>query len=307
MRIAIIQHPPVYLDLNASLDKAAMLLEQAAAKGAELTVFGETWLSGYPAWLDHCPEVAMWDHPVTKKIFARMYQSSISLGGEAFGRLQEMAKRTHMYLVIGVNERIDQGPGNGTIYNSLLTFGPDGRLRNHHRKLMPTYSEKLLYGQGDGHGLITLDTDWGRLGGLICWEHWMPHARQALHNAGEHIHIAVWPTVHELHQLASRHYAVEGRCFVIAAGQLLAVKDLPAELTLPPKLQDQPEHLLLRGGSCIIGPDGQYVLEAVMDKAEILIADIEPNKVLEERMTLDVSGHYQRPDIFAFHVNTDRK
>lgn len=307
MRLAIIQHPPVYLDLEASLQKAAQLIQQAASLGAELAVFGETWLSGYPAWLDHCPEVAIWNHPVTKKIFAQMHRSSVSIQGDACGRLQDLARQYQIYLIMGVNERVDQGPGNGTIYNSLLTFGPDGQLLNHHRKLMPTYTEKLLYGLGDGHGLETVNTPWGPLGGLICWEHWMPHARQTLHNAGEHLHVAVWPTVHDMHQLASRHYAIEARCFVIAAGQLLSVNDLPQELHLPDHLKDQPDHLLLRGGSCVIGPDGQFILEPVMDKADILITDIDPELVYQERMTLDVSGHYQRKDVFSFRVNKDRK
>lgn len=170
---------------------------------------------------------------------------------------------------------------------------------------MPTYTEKLLYGLGDGAGLHTIDFKKAKLGGLICWEHWMPLSRQALHNEGEQIHIAVWPTVHDAHQLASRHYAFEGRCFVIAAGQILQLRDIPSELSRPEGMdQDQ---WLLRGGSSVIGPDGTYILEPVFEQEAILYAEIDPDQVIAERMTLDVSGHYQRWDIFDFQVNKTRK
>ena len=164
MNIAIVQHPPAYLDLQSSLQKATSLIEEAAALGADLVVFGETWLSGYPAWLDHCPEVALWGNPATKEVFARMHQSSICIPGSETKTFAKLAQVHQLTLVIGVNERVDQGPGSGTIYNSLLSFSPDGILANHHRKLMPTYTEKLLYGQGDGHGLQTIGLEWGRLG-----------------------------------------------------------------------------------------------------------------------------------------------
>ena len=209
-----------------------------------------------------------------------------------------------MVLTIGVNERVDDGPGNGTLYNSLLTFNADGSLLNRHRKLIPTYTERLVWGQGDGDGLKAADTSVGRVGGLICWEHWMPLARQVLHDSGEHIHIAVWPTVHEMHQIASRHYAFEGRCFVLAAGLLMKVRDLPAQLPVTSDLSDKPDHLLLRGGSAIIGPDGHYVIEPLFDEERILIAELDLKAVDKERMTLDVSGHYQRDDLFDLKVKS---
>lgn len=206
-----------------------------------------------------------------------------------------------------MNERIDSGPGNGTLYNSLLTINEQGQIVNHHRKLIATFTERIVWGSGDGHGLRTVDTAAGRLGALICWEHWMPMARQTLHDAGEDIHIAVWPTVHEMHQLASRHYAFEGRCFVLAAGLLESVQDLPSGLELPQELQSQPEKLLQRGGSAIIGPDGQYIAGPVYDEECIVIATIDLDRTHQERMALDVTGHYFRNDIFSYTTNTNRR
>ncbi|MEZ4847887.1 MAG: carbon-nitrogen hydrolase family protein [Bacteroidia bacterium] len=307
MKIAIVQYAPEYLNLAGSVEKAGELIQKAKDLGANLVVFGEGWLSGYPVWLDYCPEVALWDHPGTKKVFARLRKNSPLIPGKEIEKLGQWARKYEITLVMGANERIDTGPGNGTLFNSLIIIGPDGTLLNHHRKLMPTYTEKMVHGLGDANGLKPVNVENVQIGGLICWEHWMPHARQALHNQGEHIHIAAWPNVHEMHQVASRHYAFEGRCFVVAAGQILQAKDLPEELELPANLANNPNQFVLKGGSCVIGPDGKYITEPIFECEKIIIADIDPEKVYEERMTLDVSGHYQRNDIFSFEVNNKRR
>ncbi|HXG85022.1 MAG TPA: nitrilase-related carbon-nitrogen hydrolase, partial [Pyrinomonadaceae bacterium] len=161
---------------------------------------------------------------------------------------------------------------------------------------------RMVWGQGDAVGLEAVKADFGRVGSLICWEHWMPLARQAMHNSGEHIHIAVFPTVHETHQIASRHYALEGRCFVLAAGLIMTAADLPAQLLTETDLLKLPENIL-RGGSCIIAPDGRFVAEPVFDDETIIIAELDLTRIDKEKMTLDVSGHYSRPDIFDFAVN----
>jgi nitrilase len=300
VRVAIAQSAPVYLDKQASLAKALGLMQQAANRGARLVAFGESWLPGYPAWLDVCPGAALWENPSTKDVFARLRANSIVVPGEEVQVLCEAARDLKIAIVIGVNERVDAGPGQGTLYNSLLTISEDGRLKNHHRKLVPTYTERLVWGNGDGRGLEAVPTSAGRVGGLICWEHWMPLARMAMHNSGERVHVAVWPTVHELHQLASRHYAFEGRCFVLAVGLLMPAEDLPRELrdgaTLPPGDAQWVEH----GGSAIIGPDSRYVLDPVFDREELLVADLDLTQIDRELMTFDVSGHYARPDIFRF-------
>ncbi len=300
MRVAISQSAPVYLDKQASLAKALDLIRQAAKREAQLVAFGETWLPGYPAWLDMCPGAALWDNSSAKEIFARLRSNSLVIPGEEVHALCEAARDLKIAIVIGVNERVDDGPGNGTLYNSLLTISEDGQLRNHHRKLVPTYTERLVWGNGDGRGLEAVPTCAGRVGGLICWEHWMPLARMAMHNSGEHIHVAVWPTVHEIHQLASRHYAFEGRCFVLAVGLMMPAEDLPRELRDGITLQPGDGRWIERGGSAIIGPDSRYVLDPVFDREELLVADLDLTQIDREMMTFDVSGHYARPDLFRF-------
>src|SRR5882762_7591544 len=308
VRVAIAQSAPVYLDKQASLAKALGLVQQAAKRGAQLVAFGEAWLPGYPAWLDVCPGAALWENASAKEIFAKLRNNSITVPGDEVDALSEAARALKIAIVIGASERVDAGPGNGTLYNSLLTISEDGQLRNHHRKLVPTYTERLVWGNGDGRGLQAVSTSAGRIGGLICWEHWMPLARMAMHNSGEHIHVAVWPTVHELHQLASRHYAFEGRCFVLAVGLMMPAADVPRELRDGATLRPGESQWIERGGSAIIGPDARYVLDPVFDREELLVADLDLTQIDREKMTFDVSGHYARPDLFRFERKyTDAK
>jgi predicted amidohydrolase len=305
--VAIIQASPVFMNLEASLAKAVALIEQAASKGARIIAFGETWLAGYPAWLDFCPNAALWNHEPTKEVFAELRRcGSIVVPGRETAVLGEIAAKFGVVLIIGINERVEEGAGNGTLYNSLLTFDADGKILNHHRKLVPTYTERLVWGQGDAAGLAAVKTDFGRIGGLVCWEHWMPLARQAMHDSGEHIHVAVFPTVHDAHQITSRHYAFEGRCFVLAAGLLMKAADLPKQLLSETDLSKLPKNIL-RGGSCIVAPDGTFVAEPVFDEEKIIVAELNLTQIDREKMTLDVSGHYSRPDVFDFSVNRNSR
>lgn len=303
VKIALVQHRPHYNNLPQTLELAESLMEQAAQSGADLITFGETWLTGYPAWLDYLPSIALWDYEPTKAVFQEMFENAIEVPGPTVDRLAQLAKTFNLTIVIGVNEKAHAG----TLYNSLLTFDQSGHLAIHHRKLMPTFTEKLLYGFGDGHGLQTIETNFGKLGSLICWEHWMPLTRQAMHNAGEHIHVAVWPTVHDKHQLASRHYAFEGRCFVIASGQILQVKDLPKALPLSESLQSNPDQFLMRGGSAVIAPTGDYLLPPQYEIEDLFMVEIpDVQQTIRERLNLDVTGHYQRRDVFELRVNRER-
>ena len=278
------------------------MAHDAASQGAKLIAFPETWLPGYPAWLDVGRDVALWDHAPVKRLFARYAENSVDVGGAAGVQLSEVARSTGATMVIGVSERVATGPGNLTLYNSLLTYGPDGVLLNHHRKLMPTFSERMVWGQGDANGVRAVSTPAGRVGGLICWEHWMPLARQALHDSGTQIHIAAWPTAHERNQIASRHLAFEGRCFVLIAASVMRASALPAEVTPHPEIVTSPDQWVIRGGSAIIGPDGFYIEEPRFDAPCMLVADLDLGRIREESMTLDVSGHYARPDCFSFSV-----
>lgn len=298
LRAALVQASPINSDLAGSLAKALELIERAGAMGASLICFGETWLAGYPAWLDYCRDAALWNHAPVKEVYAELRYNSLVVPGPETAAIGEAAARLNVGIVIGVNERVKEGPGHGTLYNTLLTFRSDGSLANHHRKLVPTYSERMVWGQGDASGLRSVDVHGTRVSGLICWEHWMPLARQHLHNTGEQVHVAVWPTVHEMHQIASRHYAFEGRCFVLAVGQIMAAGSLPKALPLVESLR--PNNLVLRGGSAIIAPDGRYLAGPVFDEESIITADLDLREIDCEAMTLDVTGHYSRPDVFQF-------
>jgi predicted amidohydrolase len=306
VRVAIAQDE-VAPDLASGLARTAALVREARARGATLVVFPETWLPGYPVWLDVCRDVALWDHAPVKAVFRRMAEESVAVPGPACDALAAMAREAEVVLVVGVTERVERGPGQGTLYNAILTFGPDGALLNHHRKLVPTYTERMVWGPGDADGLRAVDTPAGRVGALVCWEHWMPLARQALHESGEDVHVALWPTAHELLQVASRHYAFEGRCFVLAAGSLMRARALPPELEPHPERVPHADAWVMRGGSAIIGPDGRYVVEPVYDEARLLVADLELGRVREERMNLDVTGHYHRPDLLQLAVHRQRR
>jgi predicted amidohydrolase len=222
----------------------------------------------------------------------------VAVPGPAAARLGEIAAANGVTLVVGVVERVDAGPGNGTLYNTLLTYLPDGRLANHHRKLVPTYTERLVWGPGDAAGVRAVETPAGRVGGLVCWEHWMPLARQALHESGEDFHIAAWPTVKEMNLVASRHYAFEGRCWVLAAGSVQYAAALPAGLEPHPGRVPDAAHAVVAGGSCIIAPDGSVVAGPAGPEGALLVIDADRARIREERMNLDVSGHYARTDCF---------
>lgn len=307
-KIAIVQGKPTYGNLQKSIKQTVAQISEAAKAGAKIVVFGETWLGGYPGWIDHCPNVARWQHPPVMQAWRSIFDNGLEIPSGELGKLQITAAKFQITLVIGINEVIKKGKGNGTIFNSIIIIDQKGKIINHHRKLMPTFSEKLIYGQGDGNGLKSMDTPYGRIGALICWEHWMPLARQVMHDESEDIHIALWPTVNTAHQLASRHYAFEGRCVVVAVGQIMQASDIHETLELPDYLENNPSEYICSGGSCVIGPDGEYILEPQFKEEKIYYVDLpDKTELTNLKMSLSVSGHYQRHDIFKLDVNTERR
>ena len=309
VRIALVQKPPVYLNREASIARGVEEIAAAAESGAKIVVFSECWLPGYPVWIDEAPGAALWDSPGPKQLYRLLSDNAVTLDGDALAPLAEAAARHELCIVMGAHERLG-----GTLYNTMLFFTPDG-LAAWHRKLVPTYTERLLWGRGDGSTLAGVETPAGRLGGLICWEHWMPLARAAMHARGEALHVAQWPTVNDAHLLASRHYAFEGRCYVLASGCLLSKSDVlegfdtlaerPAEArAVLDSISGEEDRRLQRGGSCVAGPDGRLLAAPVFDEATLVLADLDLDRLAEERMTLDSAGHYSRPDIFELRVNT---
>lgn len=312
-KVAVIQHAPVFLNLEQSVEKACALIAQAADQGARVIAFPETWLPGYPVWLDVAPRAALWDYRPAKALYRLLVENSITVPGWHLERLLASAYKTGTYVIMGAHER-----RGGTLYNTMIYIARDGQKFQVHRKLMPTYTERMVWGRGDGSTLGVLDTPYGRLGGLICWEHWMPLARAAMHAQYETLHVAQWPAVKDLHQLASRHYAFEGQCFVVAAGCVLSrgemiagLKSLgqpdDAALELLEAIPGADEDLLLRGGSAVIAPNADYLEGPVFDRPGIIYADIRPARIAEGHLVLDTGGHYSRPDVFHLRVNDQQQ
>lgn len=295
-RVAAAQLAPVFLDLESCIDKACQWIAKAGQEDVKVLVFPETWLPGYPVWLDRSPNAAQWGYPPAKEIFQRLIENSLEISSPPIERLREAAAAARLTLVMGMHER----DGN-TLYNTMLYLSDEGEILGKHRKLVPTYTERLVWGRGDGSTLTVVDTPVGRLGGLVCWEHWMPLARQAMHDKRELVHAAIWPSVNEVHLLASRAYAFEGRCYVVAAGSLLRRADFPTGLTL---LDDIPgDGPFQNGGSVVIGPNAEVLAGPAQDEETLVIAEVDPARAVRESMILDVSGHYSRPDVFTLLVD----
>lgn len=296
---AAVQAAPVFLDREATIEKAVELIEEAATEGAKLVAFPETWIPGYPSWIYHAAE---WNEPRSKRAFARLQRNAVQVPSPATDALCRAARETGVHLVVGVNE-LDGDYSGGTIYNSLLFVSDEGAILGVHRKLVPTHAERIVWGRGDGSTLHVFDTPLGRLGGLICWEHWMPLTRFAMHAKGEQVHVAAWPDVDDVHHLASRHYAFEGRCYVLCVGSYATARDLPEDFELADAIGVSGDDELLLGGSGIIGPDGAWVAEPVDGREAIVYAELDLGRIAEEQQALDAAGHYNRPDVFRLTVD----
>ena len=303
IRVAAVQAAPVFLDREATVDKAVGLIAEAAAGGASLVAFPETWIPGYPAWIFGA---AGWDDAAQKRVFGRLNANAIEVPGAAVDTLGRAAAEAGVLVAMGMTER-DARSSRGTLYNSILYLSETGEVLGVHRKLMPTHAERIVWGQGDGSTLHVFDTAVGRVGGLACWEHWMPLTRFAMHAKGEQIHVAAWPEVGdpELHRFATRHYAFEGRCFALCVmGARLRLEDLPADFELREAMGATDDFVAVPGGgTCIFAPDGSIVADSVAGEETIVYADLDLGRIAEEQAALDVVGHYNRPDVFSFAVD----
>lgn len=300
VRVAVVQAASVIMDKEGTLRKIEQLTEQAAGEGAKIVLFPEAFIPCYPRGLSFGSVVGS-RTPAGRKDWARYYRNSIDVPGTETGYLGALAAAHEIYLSIGVIER--EG---GTLYCTLLYFGPDGSLLAKHRKLKPTGSERLIWGEGDGSTLSTVETPWGVMGGLICWENYMPLARAAIYSQNPSIYLAPTADQREGWQCSMRHIALEGRCFVLSCNQFVTKDMYPEDLEGYSELKDQPS-ILSRGGSAIIDPLGNYVAGPVWDKEDILLADLDMEQVIESRYDFDVMGHYSRPDVLSLLVNEEEK
>lgn len=290
---AAVQAAPVYMDRDATIEKACSLIAEAGNAGAKLIVFPETWVPMYPFW-HTTPNV------FSGKLYTELWKNSVEESSPATERLAAAAKASSAYVVMGVNER--DTAGRGTLYNSMLWFSPEGTIAHKHRKLMPTFTERTIWGFGDGSDLAVIDSPLGRLGGLICWEHQMTLVKYALYAQGEQVHCAQWPAFSSQNDhidFGTRQYAFEGACFVVSACGVTPKGRLPKELFN----DDRPAN----GGTSIIGPRGQHLAGPIYDKEEILYAEIDLEDAIREKHSRDVAGHYARPDVLQLVVNTRPK
>jgi len=300
VRLAIAQAAPVFLDGPRTVAKAVALTGAAGRRGVSVLAFPETFVPGYPFFVDE-GVFGRFDHAPSKEAWRLLLANSIEIPSAATRALGAAARRARCAVAIGVNERSGR-----SVFNALLVFDAAGRLAVHHRKLVPTHGERLVWKPGDARGLVLADTAAGPLGGLVCWEHWMPAPRQALHDAGERVHAALWPQVRDAHALASRHYAFEGRAFVLAAGAVLRRSDLRGGVdwsTLAPHAPDP----ILAGGSVIYGPRGAVLAGPAGDEETLLVADADPDDADREAIDLDAAGHYSRPDLFRLEIDRGRE
>jgi nitrilase len=296
--VACVQAEPVILDRSGTLDRLEELASEAARNGAELIVFPETFVPVYPSsrW---AKAFAGWQSDGAKATFARIAQNSIAVGSPEERRLGAAAKELGVWLVTGVNEVEPERPG--TIYNSLLYHSPDGELALHHRKLVPTNHERLIWGQGDGRGLHAVETGFGRVGGLICWENYMPLARVALYEAGVEIYIAPTADDSDQWQATLVHIARESRAYVVAPCHFQRASSYPSDFALASELQGVEG--MGRGGSAILAPNGSYLAGPLYEEEGILYAELDPALLLAERQRFDPVGHYSRPDVLQLSVN----
>jgi nitrilase len=301
-RIAIVQQPPVFLDRAATLDKAVAALDEAARAGARLVVFPEAFIPGYPAW--------MWrlrpgdDMALTEQLHARLRANAVDLSSEDLAPLRQAAHQHEVTVVCGINER-DDGFSRNTLYNSVVVIGPDGAIANRHRKMMPTNPERMAWGFGDASGLKVVDTPCGRVGALICWENYMPLARCALYAQGIEVYVAPTYDSGDRCLATMQHIAREGGCWVLGSGCAFQGRDIAA--TLPDKakpLYPDADEWIHPGDSVVVAPGGKIVAGPLHEACGILYADIDLARVGMAQRSLDVTGHYARPDLFQLHVNT---
>jgi nitrilase len=296
VQVAVVQTAPILFDREATARKAVQLVGEITQKGANLVLFPEAFIPAYPRGLSFDTVVGQ-RKPGGRDLWQRYYENSIPVPGPTTQLLGKAAQEAGVYLVMGVIER-----DGGTLYCTTLYFGPNGSLLGKHRKLKPTGAERLIWGEGDGSTLTALETEYGVIGGLICWENYMPLARMAMYEKGVDIYLAPTADSRDTWQATLRHIACEGRCFVLGCNQYVTKDMYPSDLPGLQDLADQPE-VMCRGGSTIIGPLGDVIAGPLYGEEGILYADLDMVDVVRSKFDFDVVGHYARRDVFQFRVN----
>jgi nitrilase len=294
-KVAVVQASPVVFDRERTLEKLSSLAREAAQQGAELVLFPEAFVSAYPRGLDFGAVVGS-RTDAGREDFRRYWESSVDVPGPAVDHLARTARTNSIYLVVGVIER-----DAGSLYCTVLFFAPDGSFLGKHRKLMPTASERLVWGFGDGSTLPVFETPLGKLGAVICWENYMPLMRTAMYAKGIELYCAPTADPRDSWLATVRHIAVEGRCFVLSCNQFQRRRDFPADYHSP--FANDPDTVICRGGSCIVDPFGNFLAGPNTEGEAILVAEVDLKQIIRGKYDFDVVGHYSRPDIFQLHVD----
>lgn len=293
--VAAVQISPAFLDRDATIERACDAIADAASRGARLAVFPEAFVPGYPLWVW---SLAAGQTQALRELYAELLDQAVTVPSDAVARLCDAARAAHIFVAIGVNER--NGEASGTsLYNSLLFIGDDGQLLGVHRKLIPTAGERLVHAQAHSASLEPYDTAIGRLGGLICWENYMPLARQALYDAGVHIYVAPTWDRGEPWLSTLRHVAKEGRVYVIGCGSAMRPADLPDRLAFKAGVAVSATGWVNPGDSVIVDPDGKVVAGPLHEEQGLLLGEVDPQRIMGPRWQLDVAGHYSRPDLLG--------
>jgi nitrilase len=305
LKVALAQISPVWLNKNATLEKIETQIQNAAQNKAELIVFGEGLLPGYPFWLA-LTGGAEWDTAVNRELHAHYLRNAVTIENGDLDSVCALAKEHKLAVYLGIIERpLDRG--GHSVYASLVYINEQGEVQSVHRKLQPTYDERLTWAPGDGNGLRVHSLKDFTLGGLNCWENWMPLPRAALYGQGENVHIAVWPgSLHNTKDI-TRFIARESRSYVISVSSLMTVEDFPKDTPHLDKILEKAPNILADGGSCIAGPNGEWLVEPVLHEAGNIYYTLDFNKIYEERQNFDPVGHYSRPDVTKLHVNRERQ
>jgi len=305
LTIGISQIAPVWLNREATLDKVVEQAVSAADRGCRLVAFGEALVPGYPFWIERT-DGARFNSPIQKYIHAHYLDQAVQIEAGHLDPIIQLAAQYHIAIVLGCVERPSDRGGH-SLYCSVVYIDPEGQIAPVHRKLMPTYEERLTWSPGDGHGLRVHALGPFRIGCLACWENWMPLPRAALYAQGEDLHIALWPGSQDLTQDITRFIALEARSYVLSISGLMRKTDFPPSTPHLEQILAGSSEILANGGTCLAGPDGEWMIQPLVGQETLLTATLDHRRVREERQNFDPAGHYARPDVTQLKLNRSRQ
>jgi nitrilase len=305
LTVGIAQIAPVWLNRKQTTEKIMQYIQKAADSDCDMVVFGEGLLPGYPFWIERTNGAAF-NSPMQKEIHAHYLSHAVQIEAGHLVGICKLARDHHLAVMLGCIERPEDRGGH-SVYASLVYIDPKGEIKSIHRKLVPTYEERLTWSPGDGHGLRTHRLGTFTVGGLNCWENWLPLARAALYGQGEDLHVAVWPgSIHNTQDI-TRFIALESRSYVISVSGLMGIEDIPDDMLHRQAIISEAPDVLANGGSCIAGPDGNWIVEPVVNQENLIVTTIDHKRIREERHNFDPAGHYSRPDVLQLSINRQRQ